>query len=430
MAEHATTKEPTKEQKLATVAYAAADKCLRDTIKRCEQNKADIAAIRARLSEQQLKLDDMRALLSETTNDLASKMEESTTLEDERLGDEAVMKVRKDVVNVLFMNTRPLESSTALAAGGGAKSPSSEQREAGTPSVQEEINRLEYDTVPSTPLRLIIKGGGVDHYYPSETFCTGTGRLSMNVFLRAKTKDLSDTVPEVFASAGSTLAEKMHAYIGPLLEELRKFDCFFLPIDRRKGPGFQDLPVYTYLLIRFLLENGIRLNIVDPRHKITDAFVRIINLPAIVDSLQEKPNIRIKYPFDSETDGLETVLYCNGNGEPDAAHVRKIYNATGLGTKDILQVRIVPGKKQSDFFGTTCYNDFYTNVATCLSQYRVLNDYVEGTGNISIRHMYIVLDPFSAYAAILAAAAIAYGVEKIVVLQWRQGRYIPMPVIF
>ena len=41
--------------------------------------------------------------------------------------------------------------------------------------------------------------------------------------------------------------------------------------------------------------------------------------------------------------------------------------------------------------------------------------------------MYILLDEFSAYAAYLAVAAIAYGVE-LIVLQYRGGKYVKTPV--
>jgi len=266
-----------------------------------------------------------------------------------------------------------------------------------------------------------------DVIIPGNEYNIGTTNASRSIFQDGnRIVNFSDDVSGVFETPGGTLAAKIGAYYRPKLDHLRNGTLFcFLPIDTNKREGFQNLPVYTYFLTLFLVYNRIDLVVVDPRHGIADPSVRIINLSKVLDGLMTQ-NVKIKYPFEETGDGLEAVLYCRGDLTDKTLH--KIQCATGLRRHNVMHVRLVAGKNPSDFFGAeSCYKNFYKNVATVLHQFSLINTYVEGENKTSIKKMYIVLDEFSAYAAYLAVAAIAYGVE-LIVLQYRGGKYVKTPV--
>ena len=294
--------------------------------------------------------------------------------------------------------------------------------------VADELASLSYNVVPSKSIVLTGLANRVDVTIPSQEYNTGTAQVPMTLLSEGKIKNFSEDVSGVFATYGETLAEKIPAFYGDKLEELRKFTFFFLPIDERRKVGFQNLPAYTYILIRFLLKNKIDVVVVDPRHSITDHSVRIINLSKVLDSLMAQ-NAKIESPFEETGDGLKAVLHCRG-GEPTNETFAAINDATGLTERNIMMVRLVPGKVQNDFFASeTCYKDFYLNVATCLHQFSMIDSYVKGENKTSIKKMYIILDEFSAYAAYLAVAAIAYDID-LIVLQYRRGRFVETPVPF
>ncbi len=292
--------------------------------------------------------------------------------------------------------------------------------------VANELASLSYNVVSSKSILLTGLANPVDAI-PSREYNIGTAQVPMTLLPEGKIKNFSEDVSRVFATDGKTLAEKIPAFYGDKLEELRKFTFFILPIDETKKVGFQNLPVYTYILILFLLKNKIDVVVVDPRHSITDHSVRIINLSKVLDSLRAQ-NAKIESPFEETGNGLEAVLHCRGGGfnETFAA----INDATGLTERNIMMVRLVPGKVQNDFFASeSCYKDFYTNVATCLHQFSMIDSYVKGENKTSIKKMYIILDEFSAYAAYLAVAAIAYDID-LIVLQYRRGGFVETPVPF
>ncbi len=476
MAEYATTKEPTEEQTLATDAYALTYQGYEYVCREIKQNKAELAAIQTLLSEEQQKLAAIQTLVSDAEAAFASKMGKSKMLEDDLLAHKLAMDKLRNSGKVLFagglefhdgkyvkssdfhqkpVTPDPLESSTALAAGGGAKSPPSEKCDAGTPSVKE-VNEdspytqmqlrdrrtfttvkevieslvYSYEDSQSTQMRL---RDGTTFTNPGGRYCTGIAYINATVLFQGSIYDFSDDVPGIFDTDGANLAEQIVSFYndGDKLQKLRVMAACFLPINRdAKSKGRNgDLPNVTYFLTLFLLNHGIDFVVVDPKHNVTDKDVRIINVSKVLRDLKDR-NLEIRTAFEKTTDGrgLSTVIYQRGNGHPSDKTCDQIKKATGLPRDDIMHTILVPGKYENGLFGGNCYTEFSKSVASVLHQPSIIDEWVRRSNKSSIEEMFTVLDPFSGYALYAAVSHKGYGInpDYMSILAFYQGKYTPL----
>jgi hypothetical protein len=442
MAEHAM--QPTEKQNLATGAYGLAYQGYQLVCRQIEQNKAELANIGNTLSEEQQKLAAIQTLVSDAEAAFASKMDESKMLEDDLLAHKVAMDMQRDSGNVLFagglefhdgkyvkssdfpqkpVTPDPLESSTALAAGGGAKSFS---------SVKRVIESLEYSYGNAIDTQMRLRDG-TTFTNPGGRYCTGIANVNAEMLFTGKIYDFSDDVPGIFAADGANLAEQIVSFYndGDKLQKLRNMAACFLPINRdAKSKGRNgDLPNVTYFLTLFLLNHGIDFVVVDPRHNVTDKDVRIINVSKVLRDLKVR-NLEIRTAFEKTTDGrgLSTVMYQRGNGHPSDKTCDQIKKATGLPREDIMHTSLVPGKYENGLFGGNCYTEFSKSVASVLHQPSIIDEWVRQSNKSSIEEMFTVLDPFSGYALYAAVSHKGYGInpDYMSILAFYQGKYTPL----
>ncbi len=256
---------------------------------------------------------------------------------------------------------------------------------------------------------------------PGRTYDIGCATVPMTVFLRARVCNLSEYMDGVFAVHGSNLFEKTRNFLADRWDDLRTYDMYTLPINlqaQRDGKRNINLPNVVFTLTMLFLKTIPTHDFVvcDPLYKGTDSGVRITNLSRVYRKLQEM-RVRVqtfKNTCGDPTQGLDIVLYQRGTGDPCPTSMQAITSATGLGSSDVVHMRLVPGKEAVGIMGGNCYRDFAESVALILHELSILDEYSRRMGKSFLNDVKIVLDPFSGYAAFTAVAVLGYGLEDMV----------------
>lgn len=313
------------------------------------------------------------------------------------------------------------ELEELLAAAKRATENAREAMDAATASrsFSDELSALRYPPILS---RDIFVTGPFPSYTIKGSLCQiGGADLPMHVYRAANVVDLSVMFDGFFertssASISSRIDEWMTSANWSILE---RCDMLMLPIDlakRRRGMTKCDLPNVTYAIVLKMLQRDMRVVVVDPIHRGTDATVRIVNLNLCLETTREKYR-RLRIPVAAHDDprALQAVFYQRGDGNPDPESLRLLQQATGLSSGQVHRVHLTAGKYDHGGRPTTCYADFKPAVARILTHFEILPQYLSALGKSGVGRLWLVMDEFSGYAAMTAVSVLAAGLDKVVV---------------
>lgn len=304
-------------------------------------------------------------------------------------------------------------------------------------SVQDVIRSLEYST--ETTSAIVCRGPFGSFTVPGRTYDIGCTTLPMTTYLRARVCNLSEYIQGLFSAPGDNVFEQTKNFLADKWDDLRTYDLYTLPINleaRRAGKNKVDLPNVIFALTMLFLQTLTDHDFVvsDVLYKGTDTSVRITNLSHVYRKLQEM-RVRVQTFKNTSGDpskGLDVVLYQRGTGDPDPKSMQAIAVATGLGPMDVMHMHLVPGKESVGLMGGNCYKDFASSVALVLHELSILDEFSRKKEKTFINDVKFVLDPFSAYAAFTAVAALGYGIQDMVHIlagRYQKGvlTYTPIP---
>ena len=304
-------------------------------------------------------------------------------------------------------------------------------------SVRDYLNQsVQYDTHLSQNVH--VSGPGFKSFVvKGRVYPLGLATLPMSIVERARILNLSEFFRHLFRDKISdNILVQMNAFLtADKWQDLQTVDLFITPINIVKREQGQrrglDMP-NVVLAFAYIMTQRMDCVILDPNYTGRDMHVNIINVShAMRQMFDMKLRVHTAIQPNMHTeDSFSYVFYMRAGGIPDAKTTQLLYEATG--TRNLMQVRVAPGKYDSHGSGNPNWNaiirnDFSDSCAMILHIFSMLDQFAQTMEKRTICRIFFVLDSFSAYALYLSIAIKAYGLEQCAVfLTYFQGKYSQM----
>ena len=313
-----------------------------------------------------------------------------------------------------------------------------EEQKGAAPTVQEYL-KTSVDYRLRVSKGVVVSGPGfVPFTVPGRSYPLGLAKIPMGIVERANVLNLSEFFRHLFdTKVSENILTQMEAFLAQdgRWATLQKVDLFVTPINvaKRDATGKNrglDMPNVVFAFA-FLITRHMECVILDPNYTGRDTHANIINLSRAMRGLFDM-KLRVQttiQPHMDTDDSFSYVFYMRAGGVPDEKTSELIFTATG--TRNIMQVKVAPGKYDANGCGTPNWSAildrFPDSCAMILHTFSMLDRFAEVQAKRTIRRIYFVLDSFSAYALYLSIAIKAYGLESCaVLLTYFKGQYSQM----